>query len=69
MSRTSNNEYDADGVLICGFDYQHQSWVEDGRYIDCSHPETMACRCYGRTHAGEHCRYSNPDASLVGVQS
>jgi hypothetical protein len=63
MSRTSNNEYDASGFLTAGFDYANQAWVSDGLYVDCSHPETMACGCYGRAHADEPCRYSNPDAN------
>jgi hypothetical protein len=36
-----------------GFDYTHQAWVVDGLYVDCGHPLTMDCGCYGRQHAGE----------------
>ena len=35
------------------FDYDHQVWVKDGVYMDCGHPESMACGCFGRLHAGE----------------
>jgi hypothetical protein len=34
------------------YDYINQAWVKDGRYIACGHPESMACGCYGRVHAG-----------------
>ena len=33
------------------YDYEHQAWVVDGRYVRCGH-ET-ACQCYGRLHEGE----------------
>ena len=36
-----------------GFDYKHQAWVEDGRYVACGHPDRPACGCYGSVHAGE----------------
>ena len=35
------------------YDYDHQAWVEDGKYLRCGHPEGMNCRCWGRTHEGE----------------
>ena len=35
------------------FDYDRQAWVKAGVYQDCAHPESMACGCYGRVHAGE----------------
>jgi hypothetical protein len=35
------------------YDYQNQAWVENGRYVTCSHPAAMDCGCYGRLHAGE----------------
>jgi hypothetical protein len=35
------------------FDYDRQAWIVDGRYQRCGHPDTMACDCYGRLHAGE----------------
>lgn len=35
------------------FDYEHQAWVENGRYVRCGHPESMDCGCYGRLHEGE----------------
>jgi hypothetical protein len=53
MSRTSNDQRDANGNLINGFDYANQAWVKDGRYVRCGHPESMDCGCFGREHAGE----------------
>jgi hypothetical protein len=52
MSRTSGDVY-KEGRLIDGYDYINQSWVKDGRYIACGHPDTMTCDCYGRKHTGE----------------
>ena len=51
--RTSNDQYGLDSHLVNGFDYDHQAWVADGRYVRCGHPDDMVCGCYGRTHAGE----------------
>ena len=53
MSRLSNDERDNMGRLLNGYDYTRQAWVLDGHYIDCGHPETMDCSCYGRQHTGE----------------
>jgi hypothetical protein len=50
--RYSNDVY-AGGRLIDGYDYANQAWVVDGKYVRCGHPESMACGCYGRVHAGE----------------
>jgi hypothetical protein len=52
MSRVSSDEYQ-NGRLINGYDYDRQAWVKDGRYVQCGHPSSMDCRCYGRVHAGE----------------
>jgi hypothetical protein len=35
------------------FDYDHQAWIVDGRYVRCGHPESMDCNCYGKLHEGE----------------
>lgn len=35
------------------FDYDHQAWVRNGRYIRCGHSAEYNCQCYGRLHAGE----------------
>jgi hypothetical protein len=43
------------------YDYQRQAWIVDGRYATCGHPDSMACDCYGRLHAGELA----PPAALV----
>lgn len=56
MTRESVNDY-LDGHLQNGYDYDHQSWVQDGEYVDCSHPEEMNCRCYGRLHKGMQTRF------------
>lgn len=50
--RTSTNQNDAQGNLLNGFDYVHQAWVKDGRYVRCGHPDSMACDCFGRTYEG-----------------
>lgn len=52
MSRQSADHY-KEGRLIDGYDYVNQSWVKEGRYITCGHPDTMKCDCYGRKHTGE----------------
>ena len=52
MSRTSRDEY-RNGRLINGYDYKNQAWVKNGKYLRCSHPETMDCGCYGKIHEGE----------------
>lgn len=33
------------------YDYTHQAWVKDGRYMRCGHAQK--CNCYGRVHEGE----------------
>ncbi len=39
---------------VSGFDYEHQAWVKDGRYVACGHDGTEHhCNCYGRLHKGE----------------
>lgn len=65
MSRTSINQVTEDGILLNGYDYEHQAWVIDGKYQDCDHPQAGeltllgdifdGCSCYGREHAGENC--------------
>ena len=53
MSRTSKDEFDADGYLINGFDYENQAWVRNGRYERCGHPENMKCSCHGRKYEND----------------
>jgi len=36
---------------VNGFDYKHQAWVKDGKYVSCGHPKP--CTCYGTTHEGQ----------------
>lgn len=50
--RASDDVY-VNGRLMDGFDYVNQAWVVNGHYVRCGHPDTMACRCWGRTHEGE----------------
>lgn len=33
------------------FDYTHQAWLENGKYVACGHHGN--CGCYGKLHAGE----------------
>ena len=47
------------------FDYTNQAWLEDGRYVRCGHPASMACRCYGTLHEGE--RREDSMVRLTGV--
>ena len=51
MSRTSSDEY-RDGRLMNGYDYNHQTWVVNGKYQKCGH-RPMSCCCYGMLHHGE----------------
>ena len=50
--RYSNNEIDQWGEIVNGYDYENQAWVKDGLYVNCGHPETMVCNCFGRRFAG-----------------
>jgi hypothetical protein len=52
MTRSSDDYYQ-DGRLWDGYDYENQAWVKDGKYVNCGHPESQDCQCYGRLHAGE----------------
>lgn len=54
MSRQSSNQYDAQGRLINGFDYDNQCWVINGIVQKCGHRD--ACDCYGKAHAGEQAK-------------
>lgn len=56
--RKSGDLYNGKGQLVAGYDYEHQAWVENCRYLDCGHPKAMACGCYGRLHAGEETKPS-----------
>jgi len=37
------------------FDYTHQAWIRDGRYIRCGHSSPQ-CGCFGKVHEGEPVR-------------
>ena len=58
MSRTSCDEY-RNGRLMNGFDYHNQSWVIEGKYVRCGHPENMDCGCYGRLNEGKKTTIQN----------
>jgi hypothetical protein len=53
MSRESKDQYDNTGLLVNGYDYINQAWVQDGVYQRCGHRPDTPCACYGRLHAGE----------------
>jgi hypothetical protein len=38
---------------VIAYDYVHQAWTENGRYVRCSHPVRMGCTCYGTLHQDE----------------
>jgi hypothetical protein len=50
--RTSQNQFGPDGFLLNGFDYEHQAWVKDGKYVRCGHPDSMNCGCFGKVWQG-----------------
>jgi len=58
MSRTSQDQFDGQGILLNGFDYANQAWVRDGKYMRCGHPAAMECGCYGKAHEGEPVKVS-----------
>lgn len=49
--RLSNDEV-VGGKLVNGYDYKNQAWVVDGVYVDCGHPQSMECACFGRVNKG-----------------
>jgi len=52
-------------VMGSHFDYVNQAWTVDGKYIACSHPESMHCNCYGTMHAGKVAPLENlPTAAM-----
>ncbi len=67
MSRVSNDVYDVDGRLINGYDYVNQSWVLNGRYVECGHPVEMKCNCYGKLHEGEKTLKGLLDGTILKV--
>lgn len=60
--RTTADQFNADGILQNGFDYQNQAWVVNGKYVACGHPASMECDCFGRLHAGEPVEINNSTA-------
>ena len=53
MSRQSQDQYDSDGKLVNGYDYQNQCWVMNYIIQDCGHPLNMKCSCFGRKNKGQ----------------
>jgi len=48
MTRLSQNQYDSDGAVLNGFDYQLQVWVQGGMVQTCGHVggwDKSLCRC------------------------
>ena len=45
MSRSSTDEFDVNGVLVNGYDYELQVWVQHGRVVNCGHPASMRPGC------------------------
>lgn len=52
MARKGNDTY-KNGLLFDGYDYENQSWIVEGKYIRCGHPEEMDCECFGKIHEGQ----------------
>jgi len=52
MSRLSYDQFDAQGKLVNGYDYDRQCWVLLGIVQPCGHPSLDPC-CYACQHAGE----------------
>lgn len=52
MSRTSNDQFNAEGVLFNGYDYARQCWVIGGKFAACGH-SSISASCWGCNHAGE----------------
>ena len=63
MSRQSNNDYDENGTLRNGFDYDLQVWVVDYLIPDCKHPREMkvngSCCCQQDRLKGNDTRKMN----------
>ena len=54
MTATSVPRTPADSLATADFtvyDYTHQAWVKEQRYVPCGH--LGPCGCYGKAHAGE----------------
>lgn len=56
MTRYSSDEYDLNGILKNGFDYDLQLWVKDYIIQNCGHKEHLPCDCAGRTLKGQDAR-------------
>lgn len=53
LAVSCNEQPPATAKLFNGYDYKNQSWVKNGMYVECNHPESMQCNCYGKIHKGE----------------
>jgi hypothetical protein len=36
-----------------GYDSDNQAWYQNGVYVRCGHPDSMACDCFGRINEGK----------------
>lgn len=68
MTRTSKNEYDRDGNLVWGYDYDLQCWVTDYVIEDCAHQYSFKCHCNGREYAGEDIRVVRKELIRLGLK-
>ena len=50
--RVGANEFDLDGYLLNGYDYDLQMWIKDGVVVNCGHAPEMDCGCNGRKYQG-----------------
>jgi len=45
--------YASEDKMQYSYDYEKQAWIINGKYVSCGHPDSMACKCYGKIHAGK----------------
>lgn len=57
MSRLSNDQFDGNGNVFNGFDYDLQTWVSNGVIQRCGHQESMGCDCMGKRFEGRTVEY------------
>lgn len=59
IQHTTREVWGVDDDDANGYDYRHQAYVVDGRYVACGHGKP--CDCYGTIHAGQ---LAAPDADI-----
>jgi len=63
--RSSRDEYDEEGVLKNGFDYDLQVWVKNYFVQNCGHKEIVnSCDCNGRRFNGWEINLARSRAGL-----